>query len=84
MFMVTANKTLQNTAHFNLLRQSHLQYFIKIVKSFFAGRIIDCAFTLSFNPKYDRLLQAVKDATNTGIKVVPVIFKIRHTEHALI
>lgn len=32
------------------------------------GRIIDCAFTLSFNPKYDRLLQAVKDATNTGIK----------------
>lgn len=33
------------------------------------GRIIDCAFTLSFNPKYDRLLQAVKDATNTGIKV---------------
>lgn len=32
------------------------------------GRIIDCAFTLAFNPKYDRLLQAVKDATNTGIK----------------
>ncbi|XP_048740273.1 methionine aminopeptidase 2-like [Ostrea edulis] len=32
------------------------------------GRIIDCAFTVAFNPKYDRLLQAVKDATNTGIK----------------
>ncbi|CAD7085474.1 unnamed protein product [Hermetia illucens] len=32
------------------------------------GRIIDCAFTLTFNPKYDKLLQAVKDATNTGIK----------------
>ncbi|XP_046442667.1 methionine aminopeptidase 2-like [Daphnia pulex] len=32
------------------------------------GRIIDCAFTLSFNPKYDRLLEAVKDATNTGIR----------------
>uniref|UniRef100_A0A8W8M0U6 Methionine aminopeptidase 2 n=1 Tax=Magallana gigas TaxID=29159 RepID=A0A8W8M0U6_MAGGI len=32
------------------------------------GRIIDSAFTLTFNPKYDRLLQAVKDATNTGIK----------------
>ena len=32
------------------------------------GRIIDCAFTVSFNPKYDRLLEAVKDATNTGIK----------------
>ncbi|KAK2148678.1 hypothetical protein LSH36_487g01046 [Paralvinella palmiformis] len=32
------------------------------------GRIIDCAFTMAFNPKYDKLLQAVKDATNTGIK----------------
>ena len=34
-----------------------------------AGRIIDCAFTLTFNDKYDELLKAVKDATNTGIKV---------------
>lgn len=33
------------------------------------GRIIDCAFTVSFNPRYDNLLAAVKDATNTGIKV---------------
>ncbi|KYO36210.1 methionine aminopeptidase 2 [Alligator mississippiensis] len=33
-----------------------------------SGRIIDCAFTVTFNPKYDKLLQAVKDATNTGIK----------------
>jgi methionyl aminopeptidase len=32
------------------------------------GRIIDCAFTMSFNPKYDKLLESVKDATNTGIK----------------
>ncbi|GAB1295505.1 Methionine aminopeptidase 2 [Apodemus speciosus] len=32
------------------------------------GRIIDCAFTVTFNPKYDILLKAVKDATNTGIK----------------
>ncbi|XP_053672538.1 uncharacterized protein LOC128722879 [Anopheles nili] len=32
------------------------------------GRIIDCAFTLSFNPKYDKLLQAVKEATETGIR----------------
>lgn len=34
-----------------------------------SGRIIDCAFTVTFNPKYDILLKAVKDATNTGIKV---------------
>uniref|UniRef100_A0A4W5JUN2 Methionyl aminopeptidase 2a n=1 Tax=Hucho hucho TaxID=62062 RepID=A0A4W5JUN2_9TELE len=33
------------------------------------GRIIDCAFTVTFNPKYDRLLEAVRDATNTGIRV---------------
>lgn len=32
------------------------------------GRIIDCAFTLTFNPKYDKLKEAVRDATNTGIR----------------
>lgn len=32
------------------------------------GRMIDCAFTVAFNPVYDNLLAAVKDATNTGIK----------------
>lgn len=35
----------------------------------YLGRIIDCAFTVAFNPRYDNLLKAVKDATNTGIKV---------------
>ena len=33
------------------------------------GRIVDSAFTMTFNPVYDNLLAAVKDATNTGIKV---------------
>ena len=32
------------------------------------GLLIDCAFTIAFNEKYDNLLTAVKDATNTGIK----------------
>ncbi|KAI5301752.1 Methionine aminopeptidase 2 [Ascosphaera pollenicola] len=32
------------------------------------GKIIDCAFTISFNPIYDPLVEAVKDATNTGIR----------------
>ena len=32
------------------------------------GKIIDCAFTLAFNPKFDQLLIAVKEATATGIK----------------
>ena len=30
------------------------------------GHIVDCAFTVAFNPKYDPLLEAVKAATNTG------------------
>jgi len=34
------------------------------------GRIIDTAFTVAFNPVYDNLLLAVKDATNTGIREV--------------
>ncbi len=34
-----------------------------------AGRIIDCAWTVSFDPQFDPLLQAAKDATNQGIKV---------------
>lgn len=33
-----------------------------------SGRIIDCAWTLTFNPKYDKLVEAVREATNTGIK----------------
>eukprot|EP01147_Barroeca_monosierra_P008403 gene8404-931_t len=32
------------------------------------GRIIDCAFTLTFNDKYDPLVNAVQEATNTGIR----------------
>jgi len=32
------------------------------------GRIIDCAWTMTFNPIFDPLVQAVKEATNTGIK----------------
>lgn len=33
------------------------------------GRIVDSAFTVAFNPQYDNLLAAVKDATNTGVRV---------------
>ena len=32
------------------------------------GRIIDSAFTVAFNPRYDPLLEAVRDATNTGLR----------------
>jgi methionyl aminopeptidase len=33
------------------------------------GWIVDSAFTLAFDPTYDSLLAAVKESTNTGIKV---------------
>ena len=33
------------------------------------GRIIDSAFTVNFNPKYDNLTAAVKAATETGGQV---------------
>ncbi|KAK1980276.1 methionine aminopeptidase 2 [Colletotrichum cereale] len=32
------------------------------------GRIVDSAFTMAFEPQYDNLLAAVKDATNAGVK----------------
>ncbi|WVZ91858.1 hypothetical protein U9M48_037977 [Paspalum notatum var. saurae] len=32
------------------------------------GYIVDSAFTVAFNPMYDPLLQATRDATDTGIK----------------
>lgn len=32
------------------------------------GYIVDCAFTCTFDDRYDNLLKAVKEATNTGIR----------------
>ena len=36
------------------------------------GRIVDCAFTVAFDPKFDPLLHAVKAATNAGLKAVGI------------
>jgi methionyl aminopeptidase len=36
------------------------------------GRIIDCAWTVAFDPQFDPLLEAVKEATNTGIRCAGV------------
>jgi len=36
------------------------------------GRIIDCAFTVAFDPKYDVLMDAVKAATNAGLAAAGV------------
>ena len=49
---------------------------------FFAGHIVDCAFTVAFNPMYDPLLAASREATYTGIKVLIVLLantsKMKH------
>jgi methionine aminopeptidase len=37
-----------------------------------SGRIIDCAWTVAFDPKFDPLLEAVKEATNTGIRAAGI------------
>jgi methionyl aminopeptidase len=36
------------------------------------GRIIDSAWTVSFDPKYDNLIAAVRDATDTGIRTAGI------------
>lgn len=36
------------------------------------GRIVDSAFTMSWDPTYDPLLEAVKAATNTGLKAAGI------------
>jgi methionyl aminopeptidase len=36
------------------------------------GHIVDCAFTVTFDEKYDQLLKAVKDATDTGIRTAGI------------
>jgi methionyl aminopeptidase len=36
------------------------------------GYIIDCAWTMTFDPVHDTLMEAVKDATNTGVKTMGI------------
>jgi methionyl aminopeptidase len=36
------------------------------------GLLTDCAFTVAFDPVYDNLIAAVKDATNTGIRAAGI------------
>ena len=36
------------------------------------GRIVDSAFSMSFNPIYDPMLEVVKEATEVGIKAAGI------------
>lgn len=40
------------------------------------GWIVDSAFTMAFDPTYDNLLAAAKDATNTGIRVSQILVAV--------
>ena len=40
------------------------------------GRIIDSAWTVAFDPRYDLLLEAVKEATNTRIKAAGIDIRL--------
>lgn len=46
------------------------------------GRIIDSAFTVAFDPRYDPLLNAVREATNAGSRdgLVPLLLRW-HCKH---
>jgi len=44
------------------------------------GTIVDSAFTMNFEPTWDRLLEAVKDATNTGVRVCPLPTSVCSTD----
>lgn len=48
------------------------------------GRIVDSAFTLSWNPDYENLLTAVKAATNAGVKARVYLFPFIYTARLLI
>lgn len=37
------------------------------------GRIVDSAFTLNWEPTYDELLLAAKEATEAGVKASPLL-----------
>ncbi len=47
------------------------------------GLIIDCAFTVAFNPTYDELLNAAKEATNAGIKAAGIDVKLGEVGEAI-
>ena len=47
------------------------------------GLLVDCAFTVSFNPKFDNLLKAVKEATNTGIREAGIDARLNEIGEAI-
>ncbi len=48
-----------------------------------SGRIIDCAFTVAFDPQFDPLLEAVKESTNTGLKMAGIDVQLTEVGEAI-
>ena len=48
-----------------------------------AGRIVDCAFTIAFDPKFDSLIQATKDATNMGVRTAGIDVRFGEVSEAI-
>ncbi|KAG5081871.1 hypothetical protein JHK84_051909 [Glycine max] len=47
------------------------------------GYIVDCAFTVAFNPMFDPLLEASREATNTGIKLSSLPTQVLQSAEAI-
>lgn len=47
------------------------------------GIMTDCAFTVAFNPEYDNLLLACKDATDMGIKTAGIDVRLTDIGEAI-
>ena len=47
------------------------------------GLLVDCAFTVSFNPIYDNLLKSVKEATNTGLRLAGIDARLNEIGEAI-
>jgi len=47
------------------------------------GIMTDCAFTVAFNPEYDNLVKAVKEATESGIKAAGIDVRLGEVGEAI-
>ena len=47
------------------------------------GLLVDCAFTVAFNPIYDNLLEAAREGTNTGIRMAGIDSRLNEIGEAI-
>ena len=61
----------------------NIYIFLFVFIFIYSGRIIDCAWTVSFDPQFDNLLMAVKEATDTGIKYAGIDMQLCEVGEAI-